>query len=111
MLGQLLHAPQIDRIARDGMRFDRCLATNSICPPLGYTNRPYLLDFRSATSVGRDRRQAAEALSAERIMPGTTTCLFRLGIKDTHQPAGALRKLYRLFQTEITSVFSLSSAN
>ena len=25
--------PQIDRIAREGMRFDRCLVTNSICGP------------------------------------------------------------------------------
>ncbi len=30
---QLLETPQMDRIARDGMRFDRCLVTNSICGP------------------------------------------------------------------------------
>jgi arylsulfatase A-like enzyme len=30
---QLLETPQLDRIARDGMRFDRCLVTNSICGP------------------------------------------------------------------------------
>ena len=28
-----LHTPNIDRIAREGMRFDRCLVTNSICGP------------------------------------------------------------------------------
>src|ERR1043165_6724586 len=29
----LLDTPNIDRIAREGMRFDRCLVTNSICGP------------------------------------------------------------------------------
>ncbi len=29
----LLETPHIDRIAREGMRFDRCLVTNSICGP------------------------------------------------------------------------------
>ncbi|MCP5114553.1 MAG: sulfatase, partial [bacterium] len=27
------HTPNIDRLAREGMRFDRCLVTNSICAP------------------------------------------------------------------------------
>jgi arylsulfatase A-like enzyme len=30
---RLLQTPHIDRIAREGMRFDRCLVTNSICGP------------------------------------------------------------------------------
>lgn len=30
---RLLETPYIDRIAREGMRFDRCLVTNSICGP------------------------------------------------------------------------------
>lgn len=30
---QLLDTPNMDRIAREGMRFDRCLVTNSICGP------------------------------------------------------------------------------
>ena len=30
---KLNQTPNIDRIARDGMRFDRCLVTNSICGP------------------------------------------------------------------------------
>jgi arylsulfatase A-like enzyme len=30
---RLLDTPNIDRIAREGMRFDRCLVTNSICGP------------------------------------------------------------------------------
>ena len=30
---QLLETPNMDRIAREGMRFDRCLVTNSICGP------------------------------------------------------------------------------
>jgi arylsulfatase A-like enzyme len=30
---KLLETPNIDRIAREGMRFDRCLVTNSICGP------------------------------------------------------------------------------
>jgi len=30
---KLLKTPGIDRIAKDGMRFDRCLVTNSICGP------------------------------------------------------------------------------
>lgn len=30
---RLLETPQIDRIAREGMKFDRCLVTNSICGP------------------------------------------------------------------------------
>ncbi len=30
---QLLDTPNIDRIAKQGMRFDRCLVTNSICGP------------------------------------------------------------------------------
>ncbi len=30
---QLLETPQMDRLAREGMRFDRCLVTNSICGP------------------------------------------------------------------------------
>lgn len=30
---QLLQTPNMDRIAREGMRFDRCLVTNSICGP------------------------------------------------------------------------------
>ena len=30
---QLLDTPQMDRLAREGMRFDRCLVTNSICGP------------------------------------------------------------------------------
>lgn len=30
---RLLQTPNIDRIAKDGVRFDRCLATNSICGP------------------------------------------------------------------------------
>jgi len=29
----LLDTPQLDRIAKEGMRFDRCLVTNSICGP------------------------------------------------------------------------------
>ena len=31
--GRINQTPQIDRIARDGMRFDRCFCTNSICTP------------------------------------------------------------------------------
>lgn len=31
--GTLLQTPNIDRIAREGMRFDRCLVPNSICGP------------------------------------------------------------------------------
>ena len=30
---KLLETPSIDRLAREGMRFDRCLVTNSICGP------------------------------------------------------------------------------
>ncbi len=30
---KLLQTPEIDRIANEGMRFDRCLVTNSICGP------------------------------------------------------------------------------
>lgn len=30
---QLIETPNIDRLAREGMRFDRCLVTNSICGP------------------------------------------------------------------------------
>ncbi len=30
---RLLETPQMDRLACDGMRFDRCLVTNSICGP------------------------------------------------------------------------------
>lgn len=30
---RLLETPNIDRLAREGMRFDRCLVTNSICGP------------------------------------------------------------------------------
>ena len=30
---QLLQTPHMDRLAREGMRFDRCLVTNSICGP------------------------------------------------------------------------------
>jgi arylsulfatase A-like enzyme len=30
---RLLQTPQIDRLATEGMRFDRCLVTNSICGP------------------------------------------------------------------------------
>lgn len=30
---KLLETPQIDRIAREGMRFDRCVVPNSICGP------------------------------------------------------------------------------
>lgn len=30
---KLLHTPNMDRIGRGGMRFDRCLVTNSICGP------------------------------------------------------------------------------
>jgi arylsulfatase A-like enzyme len=30
---KLLETPNIDRIAREGMRFDRCMVTNSICGP------------------------------------------------------------------------------
>ncbi|HEY7329122.1 MAG TPA: sulfatase [Gemmataceae bacterium] len=30
---QLLNTPNIDRLAREGMRFDRCLVPNSICGP------------------------------------------------------------------------------
>jgi len=30
---QLLQTPNLDRIAREGMRFDRCLVPNSICGP------------------------------------------------------------------------------
>jgi arylsulfatase A-like enzyme len=30
---KLLETPHIDRIGREGMRFDRCLVTNSICGP------------------------------------------------------------------------------
>ncbi len=32
-LAKLAPTPNIDRIARDGMRFNRCLVTNSICGP------------------------------------------------------------------------------
>ncbi|MEZ6141414.1 MAG: sulfatase [Zavarzinella sp.] len=31
--GKLLDTPNIDRLAKEGMRFDRCLTTNSICGP------------------------------------------------------------------------------
>ena len=30
---KLLHTPNIDRIGSKGVRFDRCLVTNSICGP------------------------------------------------------------------------------
>src|SRR5262245_57911184 len=30
---RLIETPHLDRIAREGMRFDRCLVTNSICGP------------------------------------------------------------------------------
>src|SRR3954453_8170651 len=30
---RLIETPNIDRLAREGMRFDRCLVTNSICGP------------------------------------------------------------------------------
>lgn len=30
---QLINTPQIDRLAHDGMRFNRCLVPNSICGP------------------------------------------------------------------------------
>lgn len=30
---KLLETPHLDRLAREGMRFDRCLVTNSICGP------------------------------------------------------------------------------
>ena len=30
---QLIETPHIDRLAREGMRFDRCLVPNSICGP------------------------------------------------------------------------------
>ncbi|MGV3484977.1 MAG: sulfatase-like hydrolase/transferase, partial [Planctomycetaceae bacterium] len=30
---KLLETPNIDRIAAEGMKFDRCLVTNSICGP------------------------------------------------------------------------------
>jgi arylsulfatase A-like enzyme len=30
---RLLQTPQMDRLAREGIRFDRCLVTNSICGP------------------------------------------------------------------------------
>jgi arylsulfatase A-like enzyme len=30
---RLIQTPNIDRLAREGMRFDRCLVTNSICGP------------------------------------------------------------------------------
>src|SRR5580704_4096845 len=30
---QLIDTPNIDRLAREGMRFDRCLVPNSICGP------------------------------------------------------------------------------
>ena len=30
---RLVETPNIDRLAREGMRFDRCLVTNSICGP------------------------------------------------------------------------------
>src|SRR5262245_48341011 len=30
---RLIQTPNIDRIAREGMRFDRCLVPNSICGP------------------------------------------------------------------------------
>jgi arylsulfatase A-like enzyme len=31
---KLLETPNMDRIAKEGMRFDRCLVTNSICGPM-----------------------------------------------------------------------------
>jgi arylsulfatase A-like enzyme len=31
---KLLETPNIDRLAKEGMRFDRCLVTNSICGPM-----------------------------------------------------------------------------
>lgn len=31
--GKINQTPQIDRIAKEGMRFDQCLVTNSICTP------------------------------------------------------------------------------
>ena len=30
---RLIETPNIDRLAREGMRFDRCLVPNSICGP------------------------------------------------------------------------------
>ena len=30
---KIIQTPNIDRLAREGMRFDRCLVTNSICAP------------------------------------------------------------------------------
>ena len=31
---QLLETPGMDRVAKEGIRFDRCLVTNSICGPM-----------------------------------------------------------------------------
>jgi arylsulfatase A-like enzyme len=33
VLSEVAPTPNIDRIAENGMRFDRCLVTNSICGP------------------------------------------------------------------------------
>jgi len=33
ILAEVAPTPELDRLARDGMRFDRCLVTNSICGP------------------------------------------------------------------------------
>ena len=79
--GRINQTPQIDRIARDGMRFDRCFCVNSICTP----SRACILTGKYSHKNGvytlNDR------LDPKRLTRYLVRRLERLGHKVTLEPA------------------------
>jgi arylsulfatase A-like enzyme len=65
---RILHTPHMDRIAREGARFNNCFVTNSLCAP---SRASILTGCYSHIHGIRGNSEAADAV--EKINPGITT--------------------------------------
>ena len=74
---KLIDTPHIDRLARDGMRFDRCLVANSICGP----SRATILTGKYSHANGFYNNTNSRFDGAQRTFP---KCSKR---PDTRQPS------------------------
>ncbi len=51
---EIIHTPSMDRIANEGMRFDRCYVTNSICGPSRAVIQTGMYSHRNGFQTNRD---------------------------------------------------------